>query len=59
MTAAQLRNYSHEHCPEYTETPKSRIPIAYSDVLKAFGEADADAIDHEISGMRHAESMFA
>jgi uncharacterized phage-associated protein len=59
MTASQIRNWSHEHCPEYTETLKRRIPIAYRDVLEALGREDAEQIDREINEMRRIESLLA
>jgi uncharacterized phage-associated protein len=60
MTASQLRNYTHEHCPEYTETT-GRIPISYREVLEAVGAAsvEAEAIDREISELRREESALA
>jgi uncharacterized phage-associated protein len=59
MTASQLRNYSHDHCPEYTETA-GRIPISYRDVIEALGASDAEAelVDREISEFRREESAL-
>jgi hypothetical protein len=59
MTASQLRNYSHHHCPEYTETA-GRIPISCRDVLEALGASDAEAelVDREISEFRREESAL-
>ena len=50
MTASQLRNYSHENCPEYTETT-GRIPISYKQILRAVGEEDADVLASDIEDM--------
>ncbi len=50
MTASQLRNYSHENCPEYTETT-GRIPISYKQILEAVGEEDADVLASDIGEM--------
>ena len=50
MTPSQLRNYSHENCPEYTET-KGRIPISYKQILKAVGEENADVVASDIEEM--------
>ena len=60
MTASQLRNYTHENCPEYTETT-GRIPIAYRELLEAVGTSpeEAEAIDREISELRREESALA
>jgi uncharacterized phage-associated protein len=59
MTASQLRNYSHEHCPEYTET-SGRIPIAYHEVLEALGmsRVDAELVEREVSEIRREESVL-
>ena len=51
MTASQLRNYSHEHCSEYKETTKDRIPISYKQILKAVGKEDADVLANDIEEM--------
>jgi uncharacterized phage-associated protein len=60
MTASQLRNYSHEHCSEYTEIADGRIPISYREVMEAVGagEAQADIVDDEIRDIRRAESAL-
>ena len=59
MTASQLRNYSHDHCPEYTETA-GRIPISYREVLEALGvsDTDAEAVEREISELRREENVL-
>ena len=59
MTASQLRNYSHQNCPEYTETT-GRIPIAYHEVLEALGvsEDKAEQVDREIADWRREESAL-
>lgn len=59
MTASQLRNYSHENCPEYTETGKSRIPISYKQVLEALGEEDAESLANEIDEMIRLEGILS
>lgn len=50
MTPSQLRNYSHENCPEYTETT-GRIRITYKQILEAVGAEDADNLANDIEGM--------
>jgi uncharacterized phage-associated protein len=61
MTASQLRNYSHENCPEYTEVTEGRIPISYREVMIALGvkDAEADFIDDKIRDIRRKESALA
>lgn len=58
MTASQLRNYSHDNCPEYTEIESGRIPITYREVLEALGDPQAEDVDRDISEMRRAESVL-
>ncbi len=58
MTASQLRNYSHENCPEYTETT-GRIPISYKQMLKAVGKEDADVLANDIDEMIDLEAALA
>jgi uncharacterized phage-associated protein len=57
-TASQLRNWTHLHCPEYTEITRGRVPISYADVLKALDDKDAELVDREIRDLRIAESML-
>lgn len=58
MTASQLRNYSHEHCPEYKET-KGRIPIHYRDILEALGEKDAENLEKNINKMTELDQLLS
>jgi uncharacterized phage-associated protein len=59
MTASELRNWSHENCPEYTEVGMgNRLAISYREVLEAIGIEDAEEIDREISDFRRAESTL-
>ncbi len=60
MTASQLRNYSHDHCPEYTQVDEgSRLPITYSEVVSALGSNEPHVVDDEIRGIRRAESILS
>ena len=58
MTASQIRNYTHENCPEYTETDKARIPISYRQIFEALGEEDSLDIAKEISSMVKLEGIL-
>lgn len=41
MTASQIRNWTHRHCPEYVEVgPAARLPIDLSELLGQIGVAD-------------------
>ena len=59
MIPSELRNYSHKHCPEYTETEKSRIPISYEQIFEALGEKDAGEIAREIDDMIKFEGLLS
>ena len=59
MTASQIRNYTHDHCPEYTETEKARIPISYRQMLEALGEDQAGEIAADIDEMIQMEGILS
>jgi uncharacterized phage-associated protein len=59
MTAAQIRNYTHKNCQEYTEIKYGRVPILYRDILRAIGDEDADEIEDRISAARRSEAVLA
>ena len=58
MTASQIRNYTHNHCPEYTETDKARIPISYRQIFEGLGEGDAGDISQSISELVKLEGIL-
>ncbi len=59
MTSSQIRNYTHEHCKEYTETEKARVPISYRKIFEALGEEDAAEIAAEIDEMVQIEGILS
>jgi uncharacterized phage-associated protein len=60
MTASQLRNYSHENCPEYTQVDEGcRLPITYGELVSAIGSDAPHIVDDEIRGVRRAESILS
>jgi len=49
MTASQIRNWTHRHCPEYVEVgPAASLPIDLSEVLAHVGVADPDNMAREV-----------
>lgn len=58
MTSAQIRDYTHKNCPEYTEIETGRLPIFYKDIFKALGKPNADELEEEINAYRRAESIL-
>lgn len=59
MTASQIRNYTHNNCPEYTEISSGRIPIRYEDVLRAVGSKSAELVEDEIASLRREELVLS
>ena len=58
-TSSQLRNYTHDNCPEYVEVPiGSRLPISYKDVFEAVGIDDAEEQAEELEEFRRIESRL-
>lgn len=49
MTASQLRNWTHDHCPEYVEVgPDSRLPIDLAEIMRQVGRDDPDDAAREV-----------
>jgi uncharacterized phage-associated protein len=49
MTASQIRNWTHRHCPEYVEVgPAASLPIDLSEILAQVGIADPDNTAREV-----------
>ncbi len=59
MTAAQLRNWTHNHCPEYVEVLEGRLPITYADIFKALGFENPDEMAERIREYRSIETATA
>ena len=59
MNASAIRNYTHDHCPEYVEVSRGRLPISPGDVYTALGKDSPAALADEIRSFRRLESLFA
>ncbi len=57
MSAGEIRNYTHKHCPEYQHVEKGRVPISYRDIFKALGETDSEKLEDEIRYHRHTFNL--
>ena len=55
MSASQIRNYTHDNCPEYTDLTEGRMPIFYKDVLRAIGSENSELVDRDVISLRTAE----
>ncbi|MFH1157792.1 MAG: Panacea domain-containing protein [Pseudomonadota bacterium] len=59
MSASQIRNYTHKHCPEYSPVTTGRLPIHYPDVFKALRIEDAQILSSEIDQYRKTTALFS
>lgn len=49
MTASQIRNWTHRHCPEYVEVgPSNSLPIDLSEIMAQVGIRDPDNSAREV-----------
>jgi hypothetical protein len=60
MTASQIRQWTHDNCPEYTEVTSGRVPIAYREIYQAIiGEEDVDEFEEGIRHARRVRGLFS
>lgn len=59
MTAWQLRNHTHTHCPEWEDPHGSSYPIPYERVLKFLGKERSAEIAEEIDSLRSLDKFLA
>lgn len=58
MTSWQLRNYTHQHCPEWEDPHGSSNPIPYERVLKFLGKEHSSEIAEDIDSMRALDKFL-
>lgn len=60
MSASQIRKWTHDNCPEYTEIDHGRVPISYASVFKALGENQlASELEKRINYSRKVDSLLS
>lgn len=59
MTKWQIRDWTHQNCPEWEDPKGSCTPIPHERVLKYLGVAGADELADEIRSERRIEDLFA
>lgn len=59
MSPFQIRDYTHDNCPEWEDPDGSSNPIPYERVFKFLGKENADELAHDIDAERRVEEMFA
>ena len=57
-TASQLRNFTHDHCSEYTHVDHSRLPIFMENLLTAAGVSRPDEIAEEVYSIRRVTAIY-
>lgn len=57
MTASQIRNWTHENCPEYTEVEEGRIPIKVEMIAEAVG-VDPNDFEASVDEYRSASAVM-
>jgi uncharacterized phage-associated protein len=58
MTQWQIRDYTHDHCPEWEDPNFSSYPIPYSRVFKFLGKRDPEELERQILRERKLASIF-
>lgn len=59
MSASQIRNYTHKHCPEYTEISEGRIPISFYDIFQAICAENPLQLSKEIESYRKTRAILS
>jgi len=60
MTRFQIRDYTHEHCPEWQDPNGSSFPISAASIFKAVGktEEQAQELTRQLIARRHLNSVI-
>lgn len=59
MQPFELRDYTHQHCPEWEDPNGSSTPIPYQRVLKFLGKEHSVEIESEIESLRSLDESLA
>ncbi len=59
LTPAQLRNYTHTKCPEYTEVAGGSRLISYRRLFEELGAKDAAGLAQEVAAARAVDELSA
>ncbi len=55
----ELRDYTHDHCPEWEDPDGSSYPIPYERVFKFLGKPHSDALAQRITEQRRIDMVFS
>lgn len=61
MNKWEIRDFTHDHCPEWTDPNGSSNPIPYEAVFRALGRSQEDAheLSNRIEAEQHLDKLFA
>ncbi|MEQ9663676.1 MAG: Panacea domain-containing protein [Parasphingopyxis sp.] len=59
MTQYQVRDWTHDHCPEWEDPKGSSAQIPFSRVFKYLGKQDAEGLEAQIRAERKIRQAFA
>lgn len=59
MTASQIRNWTHDNCPEYTEVMSGRKPITMRQIAEALDIENASSVEIAVEEFRSLSSVTA
>jgi len=59
MTKYEIRDWTHEHCPEWEDPSGSSAPIPYKRIFEFLGKAHAAELDAELHAEHARCEMFA
>lgn len=58
MSQWEIRDYTHDHCPEWEDPDFSSYPIPYSRVFKFLGKENPDELDKRIQRERKIDALL-
>lgn len=59
MTKWQVRDYTHDHCPEWRDPNGSSEPIPYRRLFAVLGKTDPEGLEHRIDEERELAKVMA
>lgn len=59
LTKWQIRDYTHDNCPEWENPNGSSSPIPYERVFKFLGKKECESLAKKIDECRHIDEVFA
>jgi uncharacterized phage-associated protein len=59
MTKYEVRDWTHDHCPEWEDPNGSSSPIPFARVFKYLGKAAAESLESQIKAERRIQAAFS